>query len=158
MSAADEPLQPSVAWDNATPMLYSVAYCSRAANGVDDPDVDRIIATAQRYNPSHQITGMLVFGSGIFFQWLEGPRTKVRQLMAKLQTDPRHHTIIELTEAEEARERLFPDWSMERVGAEDISVVLTDAKDSSSDPWRAAQLALLLKELEDGQLSGLSKD
>lgn len=158
MSAADEPTLPGVAWDNATPLLYSVAYCSRAAQGMDDAGVDRIVATARRHNASHQITGMLVFGSGIFFQWLEGPRSQVRQLMAMLRTDARHHTLIELTEAEEVRERLFPDWSMERVTAEDISVVLADAKDSTEDAKQAADLALLLRELQDGQLSGLGKD
>jgi Sensors of blue-light using FAD len=55
--------------------LYNVVYCSRATEGVDDAEVERIIATARRCNAQHGITGMLVFGSGIFFQWLEGPRT-----------------------------------------------------------------------------------
>ena len=49
------------------PKLYNVVYCSRAAAGTDEAAVDRIIAVAQRRNPINGITGLLVFGSGIFF-------------------------------------------------------------------------------------------
>lgn len=52
------------------PLLYNVVYCSRATPGVDDAAVAKIIATSRRWNPAQGITGMLVFGSGIFFQWL----------------------------------------------------------------------------------------
>ena len=58
----------------ALPPLYNLVYCSRATAGVDDAAVQRIVGTARRQNAIHGITGLLVFGSGIFFQWLEGPR------------------------------------------------------------------------------------
>jgi hypothetical protein len=138
------------------PALYNVVYCSRARAGVDDAAVDRIIQAARRWNPEHGITGMLVFGSGIFFQWLEGPRDNVVALMALLRTDARHHHIVQLSEVEEVRERLFPDWDMERVGSEHIRDVLQDALDSASDPQNAAALKHLLDELDAGQLGGLT--
>ena len=111
-----------------------------------------ILKTARRCNPVHGITGMLVFGSGIFFQWLEGPRPAVQQLMTNLRQDPRHSAVVELSAEEEVRERLFPTWDMERVGAEDIRDVLTDALDAAQSPQHAAALRGLLGELDTGRL------
>ena len=64
--------------DDAAPALYHFVYCSRAVDGVDGDEVDRIIASAQRNNLAHGITGVLVFGSGVFFQWIEGPPPRYR--------------------------------------------------------------------------------
>ena len=139
----------------AFPLLYNLVYCSQASAGVDQAAVDRIIATARRWNPEQGITGLLVFGSGIFFQWLEGPRDNVLGLMAKLGADPRHGGIVRLSEVEEVRERLFPDWNMELVTTDDIRDVLIDALESATDPQNAETLAGLLEQLDSGQLSAL---
>ena len=138
------------------PVLYNVVYCSRATAGVDETAVQAIVASARRFNPEHGITGMLVFGSGIFFQWLEGPRDNVKALMALLRTDRRHEQVIQLTEVEEVRERLFPDWDMELVTSEHIREVLLDAQGHASDPNNALALGQLLAELDAGRLSGLT--
>jgi hypothetical protein len=146
-SPGDEPLS-----GHAFPLLYNLVYCSRATAGVDDAAVARIIASARRHNPVYGITGLLVFGSGIFFQWLEGPRDAVTQLMARLKTDPRHDNVVQLSESEEVRERLFPDWDMELVTAVDIRDVLLDALSTAQNEQA---LNGLLKELDSGRLSGL---
>lgn len=56
-------------------LLFNMVYCSRAAAGVDEAAVERIIATAKRGNPQQGITGLLVFGSGIFFNGSKGRAT-----------------------------------------------------------------------------------
>lgn len=137
-------------------LLYNVVYCSRASADVDDAAVTRIIETSQRRNRERSITGLLVFGSGIFFQWLEGPREQVEQLMALLKTDARHREVVSLSESEEVRERMFTDWDMERVSPDDIRDVLEDALESAEDPCNAKVLALLLEHLDSGQLRELS--
>jgi len=137
-------------------LLYNVVYCSRASAEVDDAAVARIIDTSRRHNRERGITGLLVFGSGIFFQWLEGPREQVLQLMATLKTDSRHREVVPLSESEEVRERLFSDWDMERVSPDDIRDVLEDALGSAEDPKNAQVLALLLEHLDSGQLRELS--
>jgi hypothetical protein len=139
------------------PPLYNLVYCSRATAGVDDAAVQRIVATARRQNAIHGITGLLVFGSGIFFQWLEGPRESVQTLLALLQADPRHRDIVLLNETEEVRERLFPDWDMERVTAEHIRDVLQDAMDNATDDAQAQTLQQLLGQLDHGLLSELAR-
>jgi len=151
-SPGDEPLS-----GHAFPLLYNLVYCSRATAGVDDAAVARIIASARRHNPVYGITGLLVFGSGIFFQWLEGSRDNVRQLMARLEKDPRHENVVTLSEGEEVRERLFPNWDMELVTAVDVRDVLLDALSTATDARNEQALNGLLEELDSGQLSGLGK-
>lgn len=137
---------------SALPPLYNLVYCSRAAPGVDDAAVARILATSRRNNPRQGITGLLVFGSGIFFQWLEGPRDSVTRLMEHLLRDARHDTIVRLSESEEPRERVFPDWDMELVDSADIRDVLTDALDEAEDAQNIAALRGLLEQLDTRQL------
>ena len=139
----------------AFPSLYNVVYCSRATSEVDEATVDRIVATARRWNPENGVTGILVFGSGIFFQWLEGPRDNVTALMSRLRTDPRHDSIVLLSEVEEVRERMFPDWDMELVTSDHIRDVLQDALESATDAQNAQALGVLLTELDAGRLRDL---
>ena len=117
----------------AAPVLHTFVYCSRAAEGVDDVQVGRIVESAQRRNLARGITGVLVFGSGVFFQWIEGPPAQMQNLIASLYDDARHYDIVPLDRSEEKRERLYPTWEMEKVGADDIRAVLQDALESAED-------------------------
>ncbi|MES2716625.1 MAG: BLUF domain-containing protein [Pseudomonadota bacterium] len=146
----DEPLA-----GHPFPLLYQLVYCSRATPGVDDDAVHDIIRSARRHNPAQGITGLLVFGSGIFFQWLEGPRDNITALMVRLQDDDRHADIVTLGSSEEVRERLFPDWDMELVAGDHIRDVLQDALDTAQDAASADTLRGLLQQLETGELSSL---
>ena len=87
--------------DDDAPALFNFVYCSRAADGVDDAEVGRIVEVAQRNNLAHGITGVLVFGSGVFFQWIEGPGAQIEKLIATLHDDPRHYDIVSLSQSEE---------------------------------------------------------
>lgn len=139
---------------HAYPLLYNVVYCSRATAGVDDAAVAHIIETARRCNPAQGITGLLVFGSGIFFQWLEGPRDNIMQLMANLKKDPRHLDVVTLSASEELRERLFPDWDMELVTSADIRDVLLDALNQAKEKNHVQALKLLMTQLDESHLTG----
>ncbi|WP_411289875.1 BLUF domain-containing protein [Sphingorhabdus sp.] len=145
----DEPGFPNGAdLEDGAPMLYTFVYCSRATEGVDDLEVDRIVEAAQRRNIARGITGVLVFGNGVFFQLLEGPAVEVQKLIANLHSDPRHCDVVSLDWSEERRERLYPNWEMERVEADDIRAVLNDALLSSEDQANVAALTRILKHLD----------
>ena len=133
---------------HATPLLFNMVYCSRAAAGVDAATVDHIIAASHRNNPRFGITGMLVFGEGIFFQWLEGPRASILGLMDLLRSDKRHEQIIMLSEVEESRERLLPQWDMELVEADHIRDVLVDALEDDRAPHDTDALRAMLDGLD----------
>ncbi|MGU3362901.1 BLUF domain-containing protein [Methylobacterium sp. M6A4_1b] len=143
--------------EGASTALYHFVYCSRAADGVDDAEVGRIVESAQRHNLARGITGVLVFGSGIFFQWIEGPAAQMQGLIASLHGDPRHHDIVTLSQSEEDRERLYPNWDMERVESEDIRLVLQDALESTEDKDNVAALTRILKHLDSGPLNSLGR-
>ena len=134
-------------------LLYNVVYCSRAVADIDSQALDRIISTSQRRNPASAITGVLVFGSGVFFPWLEGPRANVTRLLDRIKADPRHQDLVVLNEDEDVRDRLFPQWAMELVTSSAIRDVLVDAQDSVQDSAGARALQSLLEQLDAGALS-----
>lgn len=154
----DEPGFPRGADSDVTaPTLYTFVYCSRAAEGVDDVEVGRIVESAQRSNLARGITGVLVFGSGVFFQWIEGPAPQVQNLIASLRSDPRHYDVVSLDWSEEKRERLYPNWEMEQVKADDIRSVLQDALGNTEDENNIAALKRILAHLDSGQLEALGR-
>ena len=61
--------------------------------------------------------------------------------------DLRRYLQGTLSEAEESRERLFPQWDMELVSGEHISDVLADALAEERDPHDEAALRALLNEV-----------
>lgn len=142
--------------DARLPALYHFVYCSRAADGVDDREVERIVESAQRLNLARGITGMLAFGSGVFFQWIEGPAAEVEELIASLHGDSRHYDIVTLEQSEEKRDRLYPKWGMEKVEADEICTVLEDALENAEDGINVATLKRILKHLAPGPLDPLS--
>jgi hypothetical protein len=136
----------------STQSIHHIVYCSQAVQHMDDEALEKIIATAKHHNPRFGITGLLVFGSGIFFQWLEGPKDNVTSLYKKISADSRHSDVVLLTKEDEFRERLFPNWDMELVAAEDISAVLEDAMHEASAPKQKSTLLNMLQELNKGPL------
>ena len=143
--------------DHAAPILETFVYCSRAAQQVDDVEVGRIIEWSQRRNVARDITGVMVFGSGVFFQWVEGPPAEVEKLIASLHGDPRHHDIVPLDRSVEKRARLYPNWEMELVGADDIRAVLEDALESAEDENNIAALKRILAHLDSGPLDSIGR-
>jgi len=95
---------------------------------------------------------VLVFGSGVFFQWIEGPPAEVQSLIANLHSDTRHYDIVTLDQSVEKRERLYPNWEMERVDADDIRAVLEDALESAEDQNNIAALTRIIAHLDTGPL------
>jgi hypothetical protein len=132
--------------------IHNIVYCSQSAQHMDEEALEKIIATAKHHNPIFGITGLLVFGSGIFFQWLEGPKDNVTSLFKIISADPRHSNVVLLTKEDEFRERLFPNWDMELVAAEDINAVLEDAMHDASDPKQKNTLSNMLLELNKSAL------
>lgn len=129
--------------------FYTMLYCSVATSAVNDAEIDRILAASGRNNPARGITGMLVFGGGLFLQWLEGPREAVKALMEHIKQDPRHESIVRLHAIAGSRTRMFPDWSMEKVPANDVRELLLDELGTAQNVDQAEAISLLLQLLDD---------
>lgn len=143
--------------DNEAITLETFVYCSRAADSVDAAEVGRIIEFSQARNVARGITGVLVFGSGVFFQWVEGPPAAVKDLISNLHGDQRHHDIVTLDRNIEKRERLYPHWEMEHVEADDIRSVLQEALETAEDDSNIAALKRILAHLASADLQSLGR-
>ena len=128
-------------------LLFNLVYASTVADGVSSADVDNIISASHHNNSLAGITGILVLGSGIFFQWIEGPKEEVMSLVKLIETDRRHELMTVLSTDEEIRERIFPSWDMELVDADHIQEVLQDALETARDDRSVAALQLLLQKV-----------
>ena len=128
-------------------LLFNLVYASTVADGISSADVDDIIRASHHNNSLVGITGILVLGSGIFFQWIEGPKEEVMSLVKLIKTDRRHELMTVLSTDEEIRERIFPSWDMELVDADHIQEVLQDALDTARDNRSVAALQLLLQKV-----------
>jgi hypothetical protein len=70
-----------------------------------------ILEKSDSHNKKENITGVLCQGSGLWMQVLEGERSKVNLLYARIMAD-RNHRNIELLSMEEITQRSFGQWSM----------------------------------------------
>jgi len=62
-------------------------------------------------NLRNNITGLLLYGDGIFIQLLEGEESVVQETFEKLSADRLHKGITELARGA-LKKRNFPEWAM----------------------------------------------
>jgi hypothetical protein len=95
-------------------MQIRLLYVSRAVGPQTTTVTAQLLAEAQAFNHAHAIGGVLCQGQGLYLQVLEGERSAVNRLIARIMTDPRHQDV-QLLSLEEITERRYPDWSMAHV-------------------------------------------
>ena len=78
---------------------------------MSDAALDDILEKARQNNERLDITGMLLYSEGAFFQVLEGERETVWDLYETIGQDPRHYGLI-LMFKRQISKRDFPNWSM----------------------------------------------
>ena len=69
--------------------LIQIVYVSTASRRPTPELLDSIRAAANERNPSLGITGVLLYGSGLYVQLLEGPPDEVHELLASIESDDR---------------------------------------------------------------------
>ena len=127
-------------------MLVRLLYASRAVDA--QPSViESILAQSRQFNPSTGITGILVYGGGIFLQAIEGGREAVSDLYGHIQKDARHKQVV-LLHYEEISERRFGGWTMGQVDVSRVNtnILLKYSERAELDPYSvsgAVSLALL---------------
>ena len=92
-------------------MLVRLLYVSQPVGPITTTTTTLILEKSTAYNKKENITGVLCQGSGLFLQVLEGERSQVNLLYARIMSDrtPRN---VELLSMEEITHRRFGQWSM----------------------------------------------
>jgi hypothetical protein len=92
-------------------MLVRLLYVSQPTGPITTTVTTSILEKSNAYNKKENITGVLCQGSDLWIQVLEGERSQVNRLYARIMAD-RHHRNIELLSMEEITHRQFGQWSM----------------------------------------------
>jgi hypothetical protein len=110
--------------------LYALVYTSVATVAFVESHLDALLASSRAANLANSVTGILLYRSGRFVQYLEGSRSTLTALMASIAADPRHSSVDILVEGT-AASRQFEDWTM---GYER----LTEASDPLPEGFRSS--------------------
>lgn len=91
--------------------LYYALYHSRSLV-TDSPAVhNEILKVSQRNNARADISGFLHREGDHFIQFLEGPKTRLLDTLARIGRDTRH-CAFEIIQSGPAKARMLPDWKM----------------------------------------------
>lgn len=92
--------------------LVHLIYTSAAKQKDLSPEeLETILHSSRVNNEKADITGILLFQDGCFFQVLEGDRQTIEPLYRKISFDRRHTNCMKLI-IEPIEERCFGQWSM----------------------------------------------
>lgn len=91
--------------------MIELAYTSTTTRSYTAEDLKDILTTSRANNAKAGITGILLYRRSTVMQLLEGEPEAVHALYAKLQLDPRHHSLVLLYDRPIAQ-RAFGQWTM----------------------------------------------
>ncbi|MDN5619274.1 MAG: BLUF domain-containing protein [Psychrobacter sp.] len=99
--------------------LCQLVYISRiTSTGLSSPStLNDISETAVERNHADDITGILCYGNGYFFQCVEGSEQALTNLKNRLLIDDRHKEL-EILDFSEITERRFVSWSLRSITLE----------------------------------------
>lgn len=86
-------------------------YVSSAVKPMSEQEIQELLNLAKIKNEQLQITGLLVYRSGNFIQYIEGPQDSIQSLYQSICKDIRHRDMTVLDEGT-VNARLFGDWKM----------------------------------------------
>lgn len=90
--------------------LYQLVYSSRKKPSCDEREIQKILDSCRKNNPSKDITGVLLHSDDHFIQYLEGSK-EIITLYDQIKEDPRHSGAVLLSYGL-LKERVFPAWHM----------------------------------------------
>ena len=91
--------------------MINLVYTSTAAHQMEESELLTLLKEARDRNERQNVTGMLLYGTGSFYQVLEGEKKDVEEIYQSIVKDNRNHSNIIILKGE-IDERSFPNWSM----------------------------------------------
>ena len=83
---------------HAMPDLCAIAYDSSATRLLSVAELETLLVTARDLNLQSSVTGVLLYGSGIFMQCFEGPQPAVHETYERIRASRQHTDIIRTSE------------------------------------------------------------
>lgn len=81
-------------------MRYAISYVSAASPELTEQEIQNVLNFSTIWNIDHQITGILFYSEGSFFQVLEGEKELLIDLFSRIQKDQRHNNVMVIFEKE----------------------------------------------------------
>ncbi|MGR8999624.1 MAG: phosphate-starvation-inducible PsiE family protein [Gammaproteobacteria bacterium] len=102
--------------------MIRLTYASTALKEWSPEELLDLLKECRKNNGAKNITGILLYAKGTFFQVLEGDEATVNSLYSMIEKDKRHKDVT-IIEKEKITERAFPYWSMgfDKIDAKEIS-------------------------------------
>lgn len=122
-------------------MTHRIIYISTAHRTLSDDDLDAIIAVSRRNNSRDGLSGLLIYDSKRFFQYLEGEREALDRAVRRIRADDRHIAFVELSRGEVAAPQ-FGEWDMadyRATAGQSLSATVADLT-QRCEPFLASQL------------------
>ncbi len=141
--------------NNNNPLVHCI-YSSVGMVDFSKDDIITLLEKARSNNARQDVTGMLLYDKGSFFQVLEGHPDSVLEILDKVQRDERHSQVVRII-YEEIEERSFSEWTM---GYSEISQDELAEKEGLNDFFKLnksyidldeGRAKTLLKAFKDGQ-------
>ena len=117
------------------PSLVHLIYASAAAERMTAQDLSELLLRSRASNARLDLTGMLLYCEGSFFQVLEGPADVVNAVFAQIERDVRHTGVTRII-SEPIPRRFFREWSM---GFSDLSAAGLNETPGANDFFGKAQ-------------------
>ena len=93
------------------PGLSSLVYVSSAVRPLSLEEIGYILQRARERNKEYGITGVLLYISDNFMQYIEGPKDNLDIIYKIIQADDQHTGLV-LLSREDIENRQFGDWAM----------------------------------------------
>ncbi|OEY71878.1 BLUF domain-containing protein [Salegentibacter salarius] len=75
-------------------MRYAISYVSTVNPALSETEIQEALDFSKKWNNDNQVTGVLLYSQGNFFQVLEGEKELLKDLFQRIKADERHHNII----------------------------------------------------------------
>ncbi|MFM7320634.1 MAG: BLUF domain-containing protein [Armatimonadota bacterium] len=91
--------------------LWSIVYVSSAVHPFDTEVMEAILGESRVFNAAHDVTGVLLHSDGNLMQCIEGPKSSLDLVYARIRASRRHHDLLELLNGP-IEERCFKGWEL----------------------------------------------
>jgi len=91
--------------------LQCIVYQSTAIEILSNIDLEFILEDSRNFNEEVNVTGVIIYSRGCFFQYIEGQSEDLILAYDRIKKSHYHRDIIELLDMP-VPERFFPQWAM----------------------------------------------